>query len=85
VAAYKRGCGGVSFVLILEFRIFDIMSTTELKIEIQKLISDASEHALTDALDILKKDHEQAEEARYAKNLEKIMADNRGLLQRLAQ
>lgn len=61
------------------------MSTAELKIEIQKLMPDASEHALTDALDILKKDHEQAEEARYAKNLEKIIADNEGLLKRLAQ
>lgn len=61
------------------------MSTAELKTEIQKLIGDASENALTEALDILKKDHEEAEEARYARNLEEIIAKNEGLLQRLAQ
>ncbi|GAB3934020.1 hypothetical protein [Mucilaginibacter myungsuensis] len=61
------------------------MSTAELKTEIQKLMGDASEHALTEALDILKKDHDEAEEARYARNLEKIIAKNSGLLQRLAQ
>lgn len=67
------------------FRNFDTMSTTELKIEIQKLMSDASEQALSNALEILVKDHEQAEEARYVQNLEKIISDNRGLLKRLAQ
>jgi hypothetical protein len=61
------------------------MSTAELKIEIQKLIADASVDALTDALDVLKKDHKQAEQARYVKNLENIISDNSGLLQRLAQ
>lgn len=86
MAAYK-GCGGgvVNFDFDVNIRNFDIMSTAELKTEIEKLMTDASDHALSNALDILKKDHEQAEEARYAKNLEKIIADNRGLLQRLAQ
>ena len=62
------------------------MSTAELKIEIQKLMPDASEHALANELDILKKDHEQAEKkALRAAHIKLILEEDENLLKRLAQ
>jgi len=62
------------------------MSTTELKIEIEKLMADASESALMEALDILKKDTERAEERnRRADHIKLILEEDLELLKRLAQ
>jgi hypothetical protein len=62
------------------------MSTAELKIEIEKLIPDASENALVEALDILKKDLDASKEkSERAAHIKLILEEDIELLKRLAQ
>jgi len=62
------------------------MSTAEIKIEIQQVLDKVPEDALQDVLNYLKglQSH-SPNEIKLANNIQKILSENRGLLERLAQ
>jgi len=62
------------------------MSTAEIKIEIQQVLDKVPEDALQDILNYLKglQSH-SANEIKLANNIQKILSENKGLLERLAQ
>jgi len=63
------------------------MTTLELKAEVHKMIDHSSDSALQEAFQLLKEfqERDDSERARYRKNFEKVVSENRELLQRLAQ
>jgi hypothetical protein len=63
------------------------MTVIELKSEINKVIEHIPESSLEDALNLLKDFQERSEQEKlsYRRNFEKIVNDNKGLLQRLAK
>lgn len=62
------------------------MTSVQIKAEIQKVLDEVPEDVLIDILDHLKQIQQQASgEIKLAKNLKKILAEDRELLERLAQ
>ena len=62
------------------------MTTTQLKLEIQKVLDNVPESVLPDVLDFLKELQDQpADKIRLASKLRHILSEDKDLLQRLAQ
>lgn len=62
------------------------MTKTEIQSEIQKVLDSVPETVLKDVLDFLKELKEQpADKTRLARNLRQILADDKDLLEKLAQ
>ena len=62
------------------------MTATQIKIEIQKILDNVPENALQDVLDFLKElQLSSAEHTKLANNLRQILAEDKELLQKLAQ
>ncbi|MFY7666692.1 hypothetical protein [Flavobacterium sp.] len=62
------------------------MTKTEIQSEIQKVLDSVPETVLKDVLDFLKELKEQpADKTRLASNLRQILADDKDLLEKLAQ
>jgi len=81
MASYKRRSSGLSY-----FFVNLSMTVIEIKTEIQKALDNVPEEALSEILDIVKKFQQQsADEYRWTKNLEKVINEDRELLQKLAQ
>ncbi|TZF82231.1 hypothetical protein FW774_16220 [Pedobacter sp. BS3] len=63
-----------------------IMTATQIKIEIQKILDNVPENALQDVLDFLKElQLSSVEHTKLANNLRQILAEDKELLQKLAQ
>ena len=62
------------------------MSTAEIKIKIQQVLDQVPENALQEILNYLKHiQSHSANEIRLANNIQKIVTEERGLLERLAK
>jgi hypothetical protein len=62
------------------------MSTAEIKSEIKQVIDSVPEDALQDILDYLKQvQNQSSEQIKLGNNLKKILAEDRELLEKLAQ
>ncbi len=62
------------------------MTTVQIKNEIQKVLDQVPETVLPDILDFVKELQTQSpEQIKLANNLRKILSEDKGLLQRLAQ
>ena len=68
------------------FFVYLSMTKTEIQSEIQKVLDSVPETVLKDVLDFLKELKEQpADKTRLARNLRQILADDKDLLEKLAQ
>ncbi|MDB5128293.1 hypothetical protein [Mucilaginibacter sp.] len=62
------------------------MTTTEIKDEIKKVLDQVPEDALSDVLGFLKElQHQPAENIRITNHLKQILAEDKELLEKLAQ
>ncbi len=62
------------------------MNTVDIKTEIQKVLEQVPENVLADVLDFLKKLQQQpAEKVKLANHLKQILAEDKELLEKLAQ
>jgi hypothetical protein len=73
-------------MLFVGFLLNLIMTTTQIKTEIQKVLNGVPENALQDVLDFLKElKSSSVEQIKLTNNLRQILVEDRQLLEKLAQ